>query len=72
MREFPNGVSYYTKGTYELTVNFPEDDVCCFRCWMRFKDSGDRQMCRLLNTELYSVKNMIHEDCPLRFKEDSE
>lgn len=42
-------------------------DVSCYHCWMRYKDSCDRQMCRLLNRELYFVKQGIHEDCPLIF-----
>ena len=30
MKDFPKGVSYYTRGTVD--INFPEDDICCYRC----------------------------------------
>lgn len=63
------GVSFYTVGTCEINVNFPEREICCFHCWLRYKDSGDRQMCRLLQKEVYRIHDGIHEDCPLRFGE---
>ena len=66
---YVHGVSYYTSGTIELRVHFPEDDVCCFHCPMRYKDSGDRQMCRVLNREVYYIKEGVHEDCPIEFDE---
>lgn len=69
MKDFVKGVRYYTTGKTEISVHFPENDVCCFHCWARYKDSGDRQMCRLLNRELYYIKEGIHEDCPLQFEE---
>lgn len=63
------GVKYYTTGTVDIAVHFPEDEVTCFHCWLRYKDSGERQMCRLLNRELYYIREGIHEACPLRFEE---
>lgn len=60
-------VEFYTVGETTLKMYFPENDVSCYHCWMRYKDSCDRQMCRLLNRELYFVKQGIHEDCPLIF-----
>lgn len=68
MKKFERGVSYYTTGTATVRVSFPENDVCCFHCWMRYRDSGDRQMCRLLNKELYYIDTGIREDCPLVFE----
>lgn len=65
---FRKGVSYYTTGRVNVTVHFPEDKVKCFHCWMRYKDSTDRQMCRLLNREIYYINEGIHEDCPLYFE----
>ena len=65
MKTFENGVSFYTKGQATVTVYFPENDVCCFHCSQRYKDSTDRQMCRLMSKELYNVYGFIHEDCPL-------
>ena len=66
-----HGVRFYTTGKTELKIHFPETDVSCFHCWMRYKDSGDRQMCRLMNRELYYIKDGIHEDCPLIFEEEN-
>lgn len=67
---FRQGVSFYTTGTAEIKVHFPENEVTCFHCWMRYKDSGDRQMCRLMNREVYNINRGIHEDCPLKFEEE--
>lgn len=66
MKDFKGGVAYYTTKAAVIQVHFPEDDVCCFHCWMRYKDSADRQMCRLLNEELYSIQYGVREDCPLK------
>ena len=71
MSIYHKGVSYYSTGTVELKVHFPEDKVCCFHCWMRYKDSTDRQMCRLLHKELYYINSGIREDCPLEFEEET-
>lgn len=64
---FRRGVEYYTVGETNLRIYFPERDVCCYHCWMSYKDSFDRQMCRLMNREIYHAKTGIHEDCPLIF-----
>ena len=64
---YKRSVLYYTMGIAELHIPFPEDKVCCFHCSMRYRDSCDRQMCRLLNRELYYIHEGIHEDCPLEF-----
>lgn len=69
MRDFYKGVSFYTKARITIEVAFPESDICCFHCPHRYKDSGDRQMCRLMNKELYYIKQGVHEDCPLEFDE---
>lgn len=70
MKDFRSGVSYYTTGRAEIEIGFPEDDVCCFHCWMLYKDSADRYMCRWLHKEAYRPKQGILPDCPLHFEEE--
>jgi len=67
---YRQGVSYYTYGKMELSIPFPEDKVYCFHCVMRYKDSTDRQMCRLLHEEIYDIKSGVREDCPLKFESE--
>lgn len=70
MKDFRKGVSYYTTGSMQLDIHFPEDDVCCFHCQRIYKDSVGRYMCDILRKELYSVSDSIHPECPLIFKEE--
>lgn len=65
MKVFRNGVSYYTTLRGQVTAHFPEDEVICFHCRWRYVDRERRQMCRLMERELYAPEYMIHEDCPL-------
>lgn len=64
MRRFDSGVSWYTQGT--LTVNFPEDDVCCGQCPLCYEDNLKRPRCSFTNALVYS-KEHISAFCPLIF-----
>ena len=68
MREFRNGVSYYTKSTVE--ISFPEDDVCCYRCPLMGFDYNrtDREYCKKTGEFLPSPKHMVGFNCPLKFE----
>jgi hypothetical protein len=68
MKEFRNGVSYYTKGMVE--ISFPEDDVCCYRCPLMGFDYNrtDREYCKKTGEFLPSPKHMVGFDCPLKFE----
>ena len=66
MREFRNGVRYYTKATVE--IGFPEDDVCCHWCPFLAADYKlDREMCRRTGEVLLAPKYTIGRYCPLKF-----
>lgn len=67
MKEFHNGVSYYTKAKVE--VGFPESDIVCAWCPMLMRDYGlDRQRCGLTGEILLAPKFSIGDRCPLEFE----
>ena len=70
MKEFYNGVSYYTKATVE--IGFPEDDICCYRCLLMSTDYGSkRERCSKTGELLVSPKYTIGYECPLNFKKEN-
>lgn len=67
MKEFTNGVSYYTKAMAEIC--FPEDDVCCYRCPLMTVEYGSkRERCSRTGELLLAPKYTIGYDCPLKFE----
>lgn len=67
MKQFVNGVSYYTKATAQ--VAFPEDDICCH--WCPFLQSDyklDRERCGKTGEVLIAPKFEIGYMCPLKFE----
>ncbi len=69
MKQFNNGVSYYTKST--VVISFPEDDICCYRCPLMGKELGvDKEVCKRTGEILVAPKFTIGYDCPLKFEED--
>ena len=67
MKDFPKGVSYYTKGTVE--IHFPEDDICCYRCpMMGVEIKSDREYCRKTGEYLPSPRHIVGFNCPIVFK----
>ena len=68
MKEFRNGVSYYTKSTVEIT--FPEDDVCCYRCPLMGFDynRSEREYCKRTGEFLPAPRHTIGFECPLKFE----
>jgi len=69
MKEFRNGVSYYTKATVE--IGFPEDDVCCYRCVLMTSDYGNkREKCLRTGEILVDPQYTIGHLCPLKFNNE--
>ena len=66
MKQFNNGVSYYTKATAE--IGFPEDDVCCYWCPLMTRDPNLRDVCSKTGEILLASKHMIGVNCPLNFE----
>ena len=66
MKEFRNGVRYYTKATVE--VGFPEDDICCHWCPLMTRDPNLRDVCAKTGEILLAAKYTIGVNCPLRFE----
>ena len=66
MKEFRNGVSYYTKAT--AVVGFPEDDVCCHWCPLMSRDPNLRDVCGKTGEILLAQKHTIGFNCPLIFE----
>lgn len=67
MKDFPNGVSYYTKATAE--IGFPEGDVCCHWCPLMTRDPNLRDICGKTGEILHAPKHSIGFNCPLKFEE---
>ena len=66
MKEFRNGVSYYTRAT--AVVGFPEDDVCCHWCPLMTRDPNLRDVCGKTGEILLAPKHTIGFECPLIFE----
>ena len=70
MKEFRNGVSYYTWAKVE--IGFPEDDVCCHWCpFLQHDYKLDRERCGKTGEVLIAPKHSIGFNCPLNFTEEN-
>jgi hypothetical protein len=63
MKDFRNGVRYYTKATAE--IGFPEDRVCCDYCPML--ETYARKQCRRTGEYLMDTRVTVGYYCPLEF-----
>ncbi|MDD6988740.1 hypothetical protein [Ruminococcus sp.] len=67
---FTNGVRFYSTGKAEITVGFPEDDICCHWCkFCRAESDLNRFWCRLTNDMIYNPFVGLADTCPLQFDE---
>lgn len=66
------GVTYYTKATADIGVNFPENKVACSWCrlFCRYEENFKRYSCRLTEEWLLNPFSEIGHNCPLIFKEE--
>lgn len=71
MGKFDDGVAYYTHAKAEITIPFPEDEVCCKWCPYCYKDSMGRPCCRLTHKMVYAICG-VDENCPIYEIEDVE
>lgn len=72
MKEFKDGVSWYSFRSGVIRVGFPEGDECCHWCRFIKKTNGiDRKEC-LLTGDIIYCEHIIPDECPLKseFKED--
>lgn len=69
MKDFRNGVGFYTKATVE--IGFPEDDVCCHWCpFLQADYKLDREKCGKTGEVLIAPKHEVGYMCPLKFNEE--
>lgn len=71
MARFDSGVSFYDHGTITLRVPFPDGERKCKWCRFCKQDNGIRHKCTLTDRILISTE-LLHEECPLTFEEDSK
>lgn len=65
---FEGGVRYYTQGTAEIHISFPENDLCCQNCRLMVGEYITRRSRCALTGEIIPDPNyMIGHDCPLDF-----
>lgn len=69
MRDFHNGVSFYTRASVE--IGFPEDDCCCHWCPLMTRDPNLRDICAKTGEILLAPKWTIGINCPLNFKKEN-
>lgn len=71
MKDFRNGVSYYTHGT--VSIGFPEGDVVCHWCpllGMEYKQN--RAYCRKTGEYIPAPDNDIGLHCPIIIEAEKE
>lgn len=67
------GVAFYTWGTAEFRVPFPEDKTVCQWCpFVRTEDSLKRHKCQLTGEYLPYPFTSRGDLCPVRFEEEEE
>ena len=67
MKDFVNGVRFYTKANVE--ISFPETDICCYRCPLMYTEYGTkRERCGRTGEILPAPRDSIGFDCPLKFE----
>ena len=67
MKNFSNGVGWYTTATVE--ISFPEGDVCCARCpLMGIEMASSREYCRRTGEYLPAPRDIVGLNCPLIFE----
>ena len=70
---FEGGVKYYTFGTAEFRVSFPEDRVVCNYCkFIRPRSDLKRYECQLTDEILLYPFDGIGHNCPIIFDLDEE
>lgn len=69
MKDFSNGVRYYTQATAE--IGFPENDICCHWCPLMTRDPNLRDFCSKTGEILLSPKHSIGFNCPLKFDKEN-
>lgn len=68
MKDFKNGVRYYTKGS--IDIFFPENNVCCDLCPLL--ETYARKQCRRTGEYLLDTRSTVGGYCPLVFHEQEE
>lgn len=70
MKQFKNGVSYYTTAT--CSIHFPEDDVNCWWCPLLACESRvERYYCRRTGEYIPVPQSCVGFDCPLIFEKEN-
>jgi len=68
MKDFKDGVKYYTTAQCTITVFFPENDVCCLHCPYFSRSSGHCQLDK--NITPPRPDRLVDRMCPLEILED--
>ena len=73
-KSFEKGVSYYTHGTANIDIYFPENDVRCAWCpFCRSESDLRRFWCRITNHMVYNPDCPgLPEFCPIQIKDKEE
>jgi hypothetical protein len=71
---FDNGVSFYTHGTANIDIYFPENDVRCVWCpFCRAESDLRRFWCRITNHMVYNPDCAgLPEFCPIKINKETE
>ena len=67
-----NGVPFYTHGTTDVTIHFPNGDEACRWCWLflKYEENYKRYSCKLTREWILDPIHCIGEKCPLKIKKE--
>lgn len=65
MKDFKNGVGYYTMAELNMKIGFPENETKCGYCpFVKSEFDLKRHRCLVTGNLVYSLENR-EKDCPL-------
>ncbi len=67
-----NGVPFYTHGTTDVTIHFPNGDEACRWCWLflKYEENYKRYSCKLTKEWILDPIHCRGAKCPLKIKKE--
>ncbi len=67
-----NGVPFYTHGTTDVTIHFPNGDEACRWCWLflKYEENYKRYSCKYTREWILDPIHCRGAKCPLKIKRE--
>ena len=67
-----NGVPFYTHGTTDVTIHFPNGDEACRWCWLflKYEENYKRYSCKYTGEWILDPIHCRGAKCPLKIKKE--